>query len=390
MDGKSDEGAIRMPRDFRELYGFRLHEFVTLKSVIGSTVTLLIARAHAEDANRDSLTTYVTQNAFDTLKTKDVKEEIQEVELVEGITLGCDPEFFLVDPQGHLVVATRFFRKMAPVGYDGKMVEIRPAPSTNEKIVVDNMMMLIERARVQLNANPAIMNNGINYPPDAIRMVAASSYKGESAGFHLHFGLPEPLLGKYPHNKEMLARQIIKALDFYVGVPSIIPEGNTDYFRRVFPASSYGKPGNFRLSNRTLEYRVPGGNLLRHPILTKGLIGLGAVVVEDIVSRIKEVTNDFSDLKMMIPDDALRLLYPNIPHVDVIYQSIVAPTTTVAEGNMKGITEDVRKMVGYGRRSETLETFFKYILDKRQFTNDIENNWRSYYHERQQRKMDVL
>lgn len=388
-EDKEEGSVIRMPSDFRELYGFTLHEFITLKSISGKFVTLQILRAHKGDAESDSLSTYVIQEVYDILKVKDSTEAIQEVEIVEGITLGCDPEFFLLDPSGYVINASNIFRKMADVGHDGSMVEIRPKPSTNENVVVNTMMGLINKARGQLNALNFIENRGQTFRPQDVRMIAASAYQGISAGFHLHFGLPTPLLGRYPFNKELLARKIIKVMDFYVGIPSIIPEGDVDYFRRVFPDSKYGKPGGFRLSNRTLEYRVPGGFLLRHPVLTKGILALGAVVVEDMVSRVKGPTEKFTNLDTMLPEETIKLLYPNIPHVDTIYRSIVSPNTIVARENLKIIIDDIRLMVGYTKRAQSVEGLFECLTSNNQFSNDIEANWRDYY-ARQQRQMDIL
>lgn len=386
---KEENSTIRMPGDFRELYSFTLHEFITLKSITGNLVTLQTLRAHKVDAENDSLTACVTQETYNILKVKDSPEAIQEVEIIEGITLGCDPEFFLLDPNGYIVSAANVFRRMADVGYDGNMVEIRPQPSTNENILVSNMMGLINKARELLNGFNFIANRGQTFGPQDIKMIAASAYQGTSAGFHLHFGLPTPLLGKRPFIKELLARKIVKVMDFYVGIPSIIPEGDVDYFRRVFPASKYGKPGGFRLSYRTLEYRVPGGFLLRHPVLTKGILALGAVVVEDMVSRIHGPTEKFTNLDTMLPDETIKLLYPNIPHIDTIYQSIVSPNTIVAKENLKIIVDDVRLMVGYTKRSKSIEDFFECLTSNKQFSNDIEANWREHY-AGQQGQMDVL
>jgi hypothetical protein len=384
---KEESSAIRMPADFRELYGFTLHEFITLKS-IDKFITLQILQAHTADAEKDSLSAYVTQETYDILRVKDNTKSIQEVEIVEGITLGCDPEFFLIDPNNYVISAANIFRRMADVGHGGNMVEIRPIPSTSEDILVDNMMGLINKAREQLDALSFIANRGQTYGPQDIRMIAASAYQGMSAGFHLHFGLPTPLLGKQPFSKELIARKIIKVMDYYVGIPSIIPEGDADYFRRVFPASKYGKPGGFRLSHRTLEYRVPGGYLLRHPVLTKGILALGAVVVEDMVSRIHVPTDQFTNLNTL-PEETIKLLYPNVPGIDIIYRAIVSPNTVIAKENLKSIMRDVRLMVGYTKRSKSIEDFFGCLTSNSQFSNDIEANWREYY-AGQQGQVDIL
>jgi hypothetical protein len=389
MEKGGQDAIIRAPKDFRDFYQYGLYEFITLKSHEGRLLTLQVLPAYEEDTDVDTLSAYVSEKIFGMLKTSNVEEGTQEVEVVEGITLGCDPEFFLTDEVGELIPAPLFFRRDGPLGYDGKMVEIRPAPSLSEEVVADNIMEQIRKARAAIDARISVTHMQKITPAANIQMIAASSYRGEAAGFHIHFGLPTPLLGKYQFNQKELAKQIIKALDFYVGVPAIIPEGAEDSLRRTFSMSSYGKPGNFRLGNRTLEYRVPGGYLLRHPILTKGLMALGAVVVEDLVSRIRICTSEFVNLNVMVPNTSLGLLYPNVPTLEVIYGSIAVRNTSPAEAQMQIIMRDVRNMVGYGKRKKAIEEFFRCITEKVSFHNNIEINWREYYHARQSGQMEI-
>jgi len=389
---KIDDNLIRMPATFRELSGYDIDEFVNFRSdKDGELITLRVAHAYKEDLEFDPTISYVSSNIFDRMKKRAVRNKGREieVEVVEGITLGCDPEFFLTNVDGEIIPPNIFFRRWGYLGYDGRMVELRPVPSTNEEVVAYNLYSLIQTARATISSVKMI---GLYYKriyTNQIRMVASSFYKGSSAGFHLHYGLPAPLLGRRPHNQELLARQIIKALDFYVGIPSVILEGSDDYQRRVYP-NRYGKPGEFNLDNKTLEYRVPGGHLLRHPKLTIGLLGAGAVVVEDLVSRMKKRTDQFLNLNFMVPDEALNSLYPNVPDRDEIYKAIVSIDSTVAESYMKTIIEDIRCMVGYEKRKKSVEGFFNSIMSKEKFSDNMEINWGNYYHERQQKQMDVF
>ena len=383
---------IRMPKDFREFYMFELYDYVSIRAVNSNKIIALqIAPAYKEDAENDSLSAYVSSEVFYLSRVtgiKDLKPGSRNVEMVQGITIGCDPELFLVDNDGNVVPASRFFRRFSNVGYDGPMMELRPLPSTNEEVVADNIMGLINKARNRLNSHTNIigLDNKYILSGHNISMLSASSYKGGSAGFHIHFGLPTQLLGNHKYARKLLAAQMVKALDFYVGIPAIIPEGSEDYFRRTSIASAYGKPGNFILDCRTLEYRVPGGSLLRHPILTKGILGLGAAVIEDVVSRVKIITNDYTLLENMLPDKSLNTVYPNIPVPTEIYQTIVAPNTLAAEAKLDVIVNDVRHMVGYEARAKSIESFFEMIKSK--FSNNIEVNWRNYY-EGQQRSVDM-
>lgn len=395
MDSKNEHKnterrLIRIPKEFRELLELELYDYLSMRAAkTGKTIALQIAPAYRVDAETNSLTAYVTSEIFELLRVKDIETEGKEVDLVDGITLGCDPEFFLMDRAGNVIPASRFFRRWSDVGYDGIMAEMRPLPSTDESAVAYNMMTLFDKARHILNSARNILSiNGRIIPfGQEVQMIAASSYKGAAAGFHLHFGLPFQLLDRHKYGRKLLASQMVKALDFYVGIPSIIPEGNEDYFRRTFVSSAYGKPGNFILDNRTLEYRVPGGVLLKHPVLTKGILGLGAVVIEDVVSRMKVVTDNYQLLDTMLPDGSLKAIYPNIPNATDIYQTIVSPQIALAERHIATIMNDVRQMVGYERRSESVEAYFKFIKSK--FSNNIEENWRTYY-ERQPRSLDIF
>jgi hypothetical protein len=382
--------VIRMPKEFRDNFMFSLHDYVSLRGADGKIIALRILPAYKEDAETDSSSAYLTSNIF--AATKIVGKElankkIQNVELVQGITLGCDPELFLVDAKGNIIYANRFFRRFSNVGYDGPMMEFRPMPSTREEGVTNNLFSLIVQARNHLNTFAGVkVINSIPIPqPSSIRMVAASSYRSVAAGFHLHFGLPQQLLGGQYITK-LLARQIVKALDFYVGIPAIIPEGGEDFFRRTFVGSAYGKPGNFILDNRTLEYRLPGGTLMRHPILAKGILGLGAAVIEDVVSRVKKATENYSFLESMLPDKSLSIIYPNIPPPTEIYQTIVSPNIVPAEAKLDIIINDVRQMIGYRARAHAIEEYFKHVKTK--FSSDVESNWRNHY-EGQQRSVDV-
>ena len=168
----------------------------------------------------------------------------------------------------------------------------------------------------------------------------------------------------------------------------MIPEGGHDSYRRSVPYIEYGKPGTYRLDNRTLEYRVPGGILLRHPAWTAGLLGLGAVVIEDIVARIKHHSKDFEELVNVGNDAAIRALYPNILPVGEIFNVICSPNTDTAKKHLGQIWNDIQSMVSYPARRHSVNNFFQTLEEK--FPLDIEENWWRHYGKRQQKQMDVL
>jgi len=382
---RNDSRLMRAPKDFRDLFGLEVGDFVTIRGNDGRLFSLLLDKAYEADSKSDPLCAYVTSSTFP-LIAKGTTQSC-DVDTVKGITLGCDPELMIIDrTSGDLVSAQYFFglKKWGPVGFDGLLLELRPLPSIDEEVVAGNLANLILQARKHLNTckmYPNTMMAGIS--SFAGRAAVAKNIQANtalyqpnirlSAGFHLHFGLPKEILG---WQKKFVAQQVIKALDYYVGIPAIIPEGHGDSYRRTVQGIEYGKPGMFRLDHRTLEYRTPGAALMKHPILAQGLIGLGALVMEDVVSRVRVITEDFKNLKEISNDSDIRALYPNIPPVMEIFRAICAPNTDVAKSHIATIKNDLKDMVGYERHANSINNFFNNM--ETPFSIDVEENWWRY------------
>jgi len=366
---------VRIPHWCRDKYGISIGNFHTFREKDGSTMILQVAEAFMEDLEKDASSLYVTSAVFNRLF---ICEDKVEVERVSGITLGCDPEFFLVDrSNGNLIMANRFVQKQGVVGHDGMLMEIRPYPSTDENILTDNINTLLKQCRIILDNTVEGKN---------IVMVGASCWKGLTAGFHLHYGLPSALLGR----ESKTLRLMTTVADYYIGIPSIIPEGNEDCYRRVIPMLTYGKPGGYRIDNRTFEFRLPGGSCLRHPILTRGLIALGAIVVEDFVSRLNAGTDRFINLRKVSTFDTIEELYPNIVSAKEIHSTICNIDITPARNTFKSIMNDVRQMIGYKERASSVEPFFDCITNGTKFSYNIEDNWGGFNNAEQQRQVVFL
>ncbi len=119
--------------------------------------------------------------------------------------------------------------------------------------------------------------------------------------------------------------------------------------------------------------------MLRHPILTQGLIALGATVVEDIVSKIKMYTNGFKQLYWMHNDERLKEIYPNILTTREMYTLMCSPDASAAKGYLDTIYNDVSNMIGFNERKNELNAFFHHIDANIQYNNNIETNWRNFY-----------
>lgn len=288
------------------------------------------------------------------------------------ITLGCDPEFFLIDKYTKkLLHAYMFFNRWDQVGSDGILAELRPHYSLTPFGLVYNLYKLIISTR-------DILNRNYKYNSDNIMMLAASNYKKAVAGFHLHFGLPKVILGKNLRNT-VLMYNIVKILDYYIGLPASILEGEVDAMRRSNIFISYGKPSDFRLDNRTLEYRVVGGNMLKHPVLSIGLIALGNIVIQDIISKLKWNSNNFTKLYLLNYNTYFKDLYPDVLNTSSVYSLICSPCTRNARVYLDNVYTGIQQMIGYREKSGDIDRFFNCIFNNIQYNNDMEYNWREFY-----------
>jgi hypothetical protein len=380
---KSDRGFesrnIRVPSTIRAEYGLSIGDPVHLRKIDGHFILLRVTEAREYDMNTKPGYCFVTSKNFSSLLI--ASDGDAELHRLLGLTLGCDPELFLANRHtGHLIHAHRLFKKYGDVGNDGILLEFRPSPSVDEAEVTHNIRNLIHKARAKLNSVPEGRD---------ICMIASSHYKGMAAGFHLHYGLPKGMLG-YNTNVKGMARMVTLALDYYAGTLAIIPEGSIDCGRRTDTRSPYGKPGDMRLDHRTFEYRLPGGNLLRHPLLTQGILALGAIVIEDMACRISTWTDMFAAPHLIRSYDDMVSLYPNLPSIKTLFSTICSPNAALARERLPQIVEDVRSMVGYKKRAHSVEPFFQCLFDGTVFDNNIERNWGGVQNARQQGQMGLL
>lgn len=336
----------------------------------GVTVNLVVEQPYIEDCYGNY--------GFVTTRNLNRMHSIDPVESKHKITLGCDPEIIVVDkPSGSIIPMCNYLRKQGSVGSDGNLLELRPEPSDSPVDMCSKLRDLLSLSRNLLDESNITNKNST--------LCARSEYNGTTAGFHLHYGIPKNLLHSKGHNTRA-ARFITKVMDYYVGIPSIIPEGNDDANRRTAPFVSYGKPGGFRLNRKTFEYRMPGGVNLSHPLLAVGLSTIGLIVVDDVISRLSEYTNSFSNISVLNNDEDLDLLYSDLPDTKEYFNIICNRDITVAASNLGRVADGVRNMVGYSKMSAAVESYFKILLDWESIRKDInsldiEKNWRIGEHE---------
>ena len=208
--------------------------------------------------------------------------------ILQNVTIGADPELFLVNTKTGKVVSSigiipgekgnAYRSEDMPEGYgleiDNILAEFNIPPVTTKEEFIGAMVYMKDYIRKYIKAkNPDLdilcrasrtVDDDQLQSPEAKLFGCSVDYnayteepnpkpEGErtnlrSAGFHIHIG--------YKDNNVEDSLLLIKYLDMYLGVPSVLKD--TDTKRR----SLYGKAGCFRLTPYGLEYRVLSSRFL--------------------------------------------------------------------------------------------------------------------------------
>lgn len=351
-----DHQTIRLPQKMREEMGLLVGQFMQVRGK--ETLVLQIGR------NLDVFheCAYVSPSNFERIEGGTVEFKILDV------TLGCDPEFFILWKK-QLISAATYLPFSGEIGADGTLGELRPMYARHEDDVVKNIGKLIP-------AIPTTMKrikwaNG--FPEDGRTMdIEAHSYhQGMAAGFHVHLGIPPEILNTRKHFNKVAMNHLVKCLDWYVSVPTIPLE--TSHGRRL-GETSYGRPGDYRPSDVTLEYRTPGAFYLRTPTLARGLMGLCLMVAENVVSRMKLASKNFAKLDKLTPAD-LQEIMP-LPAPEKVRGILLSKEPYTAQSHMDEIQKQLSVLPTYGKHQDAIEDFFSEVGNGRVPGPNLIQNWK--------------
>lgn len=367
-----ENNIIRIPKNTRENFNLQTYKTISLKSVDNELIDVCVLPAYKEDETHNSNVGYVTSDIYNKLMI-----EKTTLHPVDQLLIGCDPELFLIHkPSKRVVPAVDYFYNNPmnnTVGNDGVLLELRPPPNIDSQTVVNTIGKLLQQTRDKVNTDKRI--NKL-FKKEDLSLVGSSYYETHSAGFHIHFGIPPEILNPKMSNVRQTVQQIVNILDYYIGVPSITPEPVQDANRRTDIKVRYGKPGDWRLEFPTLEYRVPGGFLLTHPTLTKGLMGLAWVVMDDILARIKTCTNDFNQLENLQSINQANVLYPHIfTKISDVFEIMCSPTPQKAMEHIDTIFMDIEDMLSFEKEKKPIVNLYNTIVSGKYKTHNIEENW---------------
>lgn len=353
---QGSEGIIRLPKKLREELGILEGQFLQLR---GRQELVLQVADHDDESQPVAL---VSPHNFDKIKGTELEFKILDV------TLGCDPEFFVT--WGHrLISAATYLPYQGQIGCDGQLGEIRPIYARHEDAVVQNIGRLIP----QIPARMKRLKWATGFPQTGHGFkYEAHSYKwGLAAGFHVHLGIPPEILNTRKDFSRAAMNHLVQCLDWYVSVPLVPLEA--DHTRRL-GHTNYGKPGDYRPSNVTLEYRTPGAFYLRTPSLARGMMGLCLMATENIASRMKTASKNFVNLHKLTKAD-LNEIMP-IPEPRQIKETLLARNSSVAQSRVEDIRENLEALPTYGKHKAGIEEFFRVVEEGKRPEADLLQNWK--------------
>jgi len=360
MDDDRADNLIRIPPDLRYEIGVVVGQFLQLRGK--ETVVLQVGGCSPLHK-----TAFVNAENFGKINGPDIHFRILDV------TLGCDPEFFIIHGNGphddQIMSAATYLPFHGDIGCDGCLGEIRPRYGRHEDEVVRELQQLIPQIPKRMRRSSwakALPTSG-----QAFRYEAHSYRFARSAGFHVHLGIPPEILNTRKDFNRVAMNHLVQCLDWYVSVPLVPLEESPS---RRTGRTQYGLPGDYRPSNLTLEYRTPGAFYLRTPSLARGLLGLSLMVAETVVSRLKLASKNFVDLRDLSKAD-LQEVMP-LPETDVIKSTLLSGTITPALKKLDGIYKQLTELPTYGKHEGTVEGFFREVEKGIRPEPNILHNWK--------------
>lgn len=161
------------------------------------------------------------------------------VKLLNKFTLGCDPEFVATKAGRNVTIFERL-QAQDVVGYDhgGRVLELRPYPHRGAYSLLKEIRSVFNRK----HPNTQILQE--------FHLKAGGVAGPESLGGHVHFGFTPGVIGNQHFTPEQLT-----ALDAVARILIRLDILPLEESRQRQELGHYGKYGDFRVSQASLEYR---------------------------------------------------------------------------------------------------------------------------------------
>jgi len=295
MSEKEEHNLIRLPKKVREQLGFESQSVVLGKG--SYQVSLQVQKAYSPDIQRlvgmfregkiseeEILSVGFVSKAIQQRLARREGEATWISDGVGDITIGCDPEFGLINSEGYLVRADQAMPHShdSKFGADGPGAEVRPPPSTSHLGVVKNIHGIL--------AKPPVRTENYKWIGGATFIDPNRTYW---FGGHIHLGRPAQL---DPEGAVGVYEKIAIALDSFLGLPLVAFDTPNANKRRNGCPKQYGKAGDIRYDypeEDRFEYRVLSGLWLTHPTLARMVLGVAKCVTETAYNKLANNKFDY-------------------------------------------------------------------------------------------------
>ena len=355
MTREGENDIVRLPPHQKMRLGVKEGRTILLSASDGSKLRVRVKDVYLEDLVKDKTLAYVSRGIFNA---------ISGVIISPGpMSLGCDPEFILVDHHKRVLPANLWFPHEGVIGSDGPLAELRPAPALHESDVVDNLKGLI-------HSLPGILSSKFG-SARLIQPEGHSCWENYALGFHIHLGAPREIITFAAPETQEFIRSFITAMDYFVGIPAMLLE---DSSTRRLGSGSYGKPGDYRITSKTIEYRTPGGFHLRHPEYAAGILGLALCVGKELMEKTAQLSSNWRNLNKFSDFQHVRGRF-DLPAKSDIRWAIQEPTKRVAISHIPNLIKQVKTLKYYDQHANSIRKYFRLVGEHKQFTPNLLNNW---------------
>ncbi len=306
MSNEGEHSRIRFPKRARMTFSF-LDKTVVVGKGDSRTVLRVHKALRIDDQNlvalirekkittKDAKTVGFVSRAVYTRISKKPGASVWISADAGEITVGADPEFGLVSEHPgiglSLVRGDTILKKEGEFGSDGPGVEVRPAPSTDHRLVVGNISNIL--------CNPPGVVKPFKWRGGA---TFTDQHRTYWFGGHIHLGRPGTIdveFAGYCYSK------IAAVLDHLLAFPLLRFDTPNPEKRRNGCDYGYGKAGtgdtgDGDASIRTdypemdrFEYRVLSGLWLTHPTLARIVLGAAKCITETAYGRIADSKHDY-------------------------------------------------------------------------------------------------
>lgn len=349
MSQRGENELIRLSSSDIKRLNTKLGNYLKLTTSNKTNIRVKVEEIYLEDISKNKKVSYVSQETFDILTGS---------KKFEGVTLGCDPEFVFLNQKRRVFPASYWLPAKGPIGSDGPLAELRPDPAEHEEEVVENLRKLI-------HILPFLGSK-------EIVAEAHSCWQNYAIGFHIHLGAPKELTTLSAPRAREFVKSFITVLDYFVGIPAMLLEDSN--IRRL-GNGIYGKPGDYRVSTKTIEYRTPGGYHLRHPKYAAGIMGLALCTAKEVLTWTEEKSSAWKNLGRYSEFKHLKKKF-NLPDKKEIVWVLSDPSKKSSLTHIPNMISQLQQMGGFKDHQDSISSYFGLVLDNKQFSPNLAKSWK--------------